>query len=76
MVNFKGFKTISITVDKYGEGIIWMRAPKKVVGRLGSRLKLRYRENRMDSPVIWYFEPVDKTFYPFFDSKRTHILLG
>ena len=51
-VDLKGFKIVSITVDKHSGGMMWAGAPKRVVGRFGSRFKLRYRENRVDSPVI------------------------
>lgn len=40
---------------------------KKVVGRIKTKLKLRYQENRVDSPVIWYFKSIGKGFYSFFD---------
>ena len=75
-VDLKRFKIVSITVDKHSGGMMWAGAPKRVVERFGSRFKLRYQENRVDSPVIWYFELVGKTSYPFFDLKRAYVLLG
>lgn len=55
---------------------MWVGAPKKVVGRLGSGLKLRYQENRIDFPVIWYFKPIGKASYLFYDLKQADVLLG
>ena len=52
-----------------------MEPPKRVDKRLGSKFKLRYQENRVDSPVTWYFEPIGKASYPFFDSEQANVLL-
>lgn len=41
-VYLKGFKIVSITVDKHSGGMMWVGAPKRVVGRFKSRFKLRY----------------------------------
>lgn len=56
--------------------MMWVGAPKGVVGRLRSGLKLRYQENRVDPLVIWYFEPIDEASYSFFDLERADVLLG
>lgn len=49
--------------------MMWVEAPKEIVGRSGSRFKLYYQENKVDSLVIWYFKLIGKVFYLFFDLK-------
>lgn len=41
-----------------------VEAPKRVVKRLESGLKLRYQENRVDFPIIRYYELIGKASYP------------
>ena len=52
------------------------KAPKRIIGRVWSWLKLSYRKNGVDSLVIWYFELVGKLIYPFNNLKGADVLLG
>ena len=52
------------------------RAPERILGRVWSWLKLNYKKNGVDSPVIWYFELVGKSNYPFDNLEGADVLLG
>lgn len=75
-VDLKRSKSVSITIDKHGGRMMWVKVPKRVVKKLGSRLKLRYQENRVDFLVVWYYEPITKAFYFFLYLKWANVLLG
>lgn len=53
-----------------------MKVMKEVAKRLGSRLKLRYQENKVDLPVILYLKLIGEAFYPFFDLEQADVLLS
>lgn len=53
-----------------------VRAPKAVVRRLGSGLKLCNRKNRVDSLVIWYCMPIGEASNSLIDPEGADVLLG
>lgn len=74
-IDFKGFKIINITVNKYREGLMWAELLKKIFEQLKSRLQLHYQENQVDFLIIQDFQSINKVSYHFFNLERVYILL-
>lgn len=74
-INFKRFIFLNVIIHKYQKGLLQMGAVEWIFEWVRSRLKLSHRENKIDFPIIQYFEFVGQTTYLLNNLEKADVLL-